>query len=403
MSSAILPRAETAQICSAIEKLLSADKAYYERLNAAISNDTTWAFEQDYAYAVTNLRQYTSNQYDTFEVLRHKPKGNVLLFLSYNEPLIMNIFPILHALVAGNRVSVRPSRSALELAKKVWLPIQEQFPALHSKLTFVDGDPDVAYGLIPKMQAVFFFGSEHNAKKVAQECAKHLVEFQPEIEGADFAVFKHDSPTVDFEAYAEYLLTEAFHHSGQRCQRLQGIYVHRDNLGDLTTALSSRYHQLQSEHFIQFMAPQLSATQDKLFPALTQDIEAAHPENVISASSDIPVIIFEPNESSLFIDNAYFLPTFWVKSYESTGRLLNLVSKRKYRSGMNIFSDNKEFTDQIVADTDFARYTINSQHSLIRPTEGWGGCQPTGYGGNMHWLEKFSDRYTVINDGNLFS
>ena len=90
------------------------------------------------------------------------------------------------------------------------------------------------------------------------------------------------------------------------------------------------------------------------------------------------------------------MPVLWISVFESREELVQILNFRKFFLGLNIQSEDGDFSDYIINNTKFTRYTINTSHANIRPKEGWGGSWPSGFSGYKSWLEHFSDGYTVL-------
>ncbi len=358
----------------------------------AATNDMLSDFNHDYQVITDILVSLSKVDFDgTYE--NRKPKGKILIMLSYNEPLVMCIDPIVSAIIAGNEVYVRPSSASSDVLHAIWDTTFAAVPWLSERLTIISTDHKTTLDLISSVQAVYFFGSQNVAEKIGAECSKHLVEFWPETEGSDFAIYSDDGPLKP-EKFAEYVYTEAFSHSGQMCQRLQGIFVHRSKYEPLKKALQSLISSVSTSDFNTPNTQQIKMREayDQLlssYPAATY--LPGKQVNMPSLVTDIP-----PDSS--ICQNAFFLPTLWLIPYDSDELLIDEIARRPVQFGVNVWTPDRELVDSLAKYTRLTRITVNTHHIDIRHDEGWGGSQPTSFGGNMRWSDKFSNKYNIIDN-----
>lgn len=313
--------------------------------------------------------------------------------LSYNEPLVMCIDPIMSALIAGNEVYVRPSSVSSDVFHAIWNTALAAVPWLSDRLTIIDTDHQTTLDLIALVQAVYFFGSRHVAEKIGVECSKHLVEFWPETEGSDFAIYSDDAPLTN-EEFAEYVYNEAFSHSGQMCQRIQGIFVHRSKYEPLKEALRSVINTVTPSDF---NAP--NTQQIKMREAYDQ-LMLSYPTASYFPGKQVnmPSLVTDIQPDSSICQDAFFLPTLWLIPYDSDELLVEEIARRPVQFGSNVWTTDRELIESLAKYTRLTRITLNTQHIDIRHDEGWGGSQPTSFGGSMQWSDKFSNKYNVIDN-----
>jgi acyl-CoA reductase-like NAD-dependent aldehyde dehydrogenase len=328
---------------------------------------------------------------------RRKPKGSVLIILSYNEPLILSIIPVLSALTAGNKVKIKPSRKAQEIVKKIWLDSGIILKYQLDLEILFNLTPALIAGQIKVVNAVYFFGGYNVAKKIAKICAKNFVEFFPEIEAADCKVVNYKRiKNFDFKKDAALTLDESFSHCGQICHRVQGIILIGDIYKKYVGVLRRQFLSL-GEKIAIHLADDYEVDKEYLQKTLG-DIEKSYPEEVIKFKNfnRLPMLVISPKFNSNFVRGAYFLPILWVMKMNSEEEVLTFLNSKKYYLGVNIFSDDNKFINRVINKTRFSRYTINISHTKIGFHEGWGGVWPSGFSGYKSWIEHFTDSFTII-------
>lgn len=367
-----------------------------KRENNKITQDSDFTIDYDFEFIKKYLADYIKNNNFFFQN-NLKPKGTVFIILSYNEPFIMSIIPILNALVAGNNVIVKPSGKCFNFFDKIWSDtgLIKELDLLLEILNRPN-ELDIK-NIISKSDCVYFFGSFETAQKIYKSCAELFVEFVPEIETADSKIFKFSNPSDKLiNNDCKSTLLQSFMHAGQTCQRISGVFVHEDNFDSYKKNIIDNFKNL-SKSEREKMIPSNFIIDELYEKKILRDIEMSNPKKIIKSNNDISEIVLEPNSSSDFIKNGYFYPILWIIPFSNTIHLLSLLNNRKFYLGINIQSDDKQFIKSIVENTKFTRYTINTTHSNIRPNEGWGGHWPSGSGGYKNWIEHFSITYKIIS------
>ena len=381
------------KLISAVKSVITSNKERLKKVNKLITQDTDYWIQHDVDFVMEYLDTYMQHHRDLI-CSKRKGRGNVLIILSYNEPFVLSVIPVLNAILAGNDVTVRTSSSNQSFFADIWfrsLAVEECAVAL----THVNWDVSEIYTHIHAFDDVYYFGSHENAAKLSAECGKHYVGFHSEVEGADVKVILPDRKAkFAIKTDVQATLRDSFSHAGQSCQRVQGVF--------LPNAIKDEYmkelcHALQNTKVIDTYVEKNFLPSEKLQVALKIDIEAAEPKQVVSDQKSVPLLIFEPHPSSQLVQKAYFYPMLWVIGYDSTDELLHLLTNRTYHLGINIYGKNQDEIDSIIEKTYFSRYTVNSSHIDIRPGEGWGGFRPTGLGGNRRWIEHFSYPFEIID------
>ncbi len=383
-----------------LSKLISEKKTELFALNRNITLDTQYWIEEDYETVKSYLESYTMYHRPIELINRIKPKGKILIILSYNEPFILSIIPVLNALVIGNDVTLKPSQEAEDFTKIIWQKsgLAEKY-GLKLKIISPKTHEEVA-NFIQSVRAVYFFGSYKVAQILAKICGEHYVEFYPEIETSDIKIFNKDSPSIKNDVLLT--LRESFSHSGQICQRIQGIFVHKHLYNDYVKTLKRAFTELcQSEDLNKFIDKNYVSARTSLLKPLLSDIEKSKPVEVIKIEV-LPLLVIKPKTKSEFVKNAYFLPVLWISSFDSEEELIKMLNLRKFFLGLNIQSNDNKFVDHIINNTKFTRYTVNTSHINIRPQENWGGSWPSGFSGYRDWIEHFSDGYIIIDLKNTF-
>lgn len=377
-----------------LSNLIREKKAELFKLNRKITLDTNYWISEDYEMVKLYLKNYVENHYTVKLINKIKPKGKILIILSYNEPFILSIIPVLNALIVGNEIILKPSQGSEGFIKTIWQKsgIIKKYKLKIEIISFKTQDEITSF--VRRVRAVYFFGSHKVAKKLAKICGEHYVEFYPEIEISDVKIFNKNFSDIKNDILLT--LKESFSHSGQSCQRIQGIFVHKHLYNNYIQHLKQEFIRMcKSNDLNKFIHNRYIFAKTGQLNLLMLNIKESNPVEVVKTKK-LPLLVINPEIESEFVKNAYFLPVLWVSSFDTEEELIKILNSRKFFMGLNIQSDNNNFINHIINDTMFTRYTINTSHTNIRPQESWGGSWPSGFSGYRNWIEHFSDGYIII-------
>lgn len=151
------------------------------------------------------------------------PRGVIVLITPWNFPVAIPLRTIIPALLAGNAVIFKPSEHSPRSGALIAKLFEGLLP--HDVLTLVQGAGEVGAALVDsKPDLVVFTGSVPTGRKIAVECAKHLVPVSLELGGKDAAIVLDDA---DLERTARGLVWGAFNNAGQNCASIERVYVHQ--------------------------------------------------------------------------------------------------------------------------------------------------------------------------------
>lgn len=377
------------ELLSDLVAVVTQQKEILFDLNRKITLDTDFWINKDFEALLEYLKQFSNFHYSPDFMI--KPKGRVFIILSYNEPLILSVIPILNALVVGNEVVVKLSRGVESFFRTIWTQELLRKYKLSMRVS-TKKNHEIEFE-VQQAQCVYFFGSLKVAKQISELCGRNYTEFHPETETSDIKVFKSNQSYIGEDTLLT--LEESFSHSGQTCQRIQGIFIHKDVFGSYVESLEKAFKSLDLSNFI---TEQFLSERKQLIEQFETDLKQSNAETVMCNNQKLPLIVVDPNESSKLVTQAYFLPVLWVMPFDSTKQLIERLNSRKLYLGVNLQSNRREFTQNIIEKTKFSRYTVNKSHTYVRPYEGWGGSWPSGFSGYRDWIFHFSNPYVVIND-----
>lgn len=157
---------------------------------------------------------------------RHRlvPYPLVGVISPWNVPLILALIDSIPALLAGSAVLLKPS----EVTPRFAAPLAESLrgiPDLEEAFGIVTGDADTGRAVVDNVDAICFTGSVATGRKVGLHAAERFIPAFLELGGKDPAIVL---PDADLDAAATAIVRSAIGMTGQACQSLERVYVHRD-------------------------------------------------------------------------------------------------------------------------------------------------------------------------------
>lgn len=153
----------------------------------------------------------------------HVPLGVVGAISPWNYPVLLSVFKLAPALLAGNCVVLKPSPFTPLTMLRVGALLADLFPA--GVLNIVTGGDALGPMMTahPGIDKISFTGSTATGRRVMQSAAATLKRLTLELGGNDAAIVL---PDVDPRAIAKDLFWGAFRNNGQICVGIKRLYVH---------------------------------------------------------------------------------------------------------------------------------------------------------------------------------
>ncbi|MBW2288983.1 MAG: aldehyde dehydrogenase family protein, partial [Deltaproteobacteria bacterium] len=158
-------------------------------------------------------------------ITRFSPLGVVGGITPWNFPILLAIWKIAPALVAGNCMVLKPSPFTPLTTLKLGELCQSVLPP--GVLNVVSGGDDLGKWMTghPGINKIAFTGHTETGKHVMRSAADNLKRLTLELGGNDPAIVL---PDVDPEAVAPELFWGAFQNNAQFCNSIKRLYIHED-------------------------------------------------------------------------------------------------------------------------------------------------------------------------------
>jgi len=154
--------------------------------------------------------------------LLYEPLGVLAIISSWNYPLAIPLSQIIPAVAAGNAVLCKTSDFTPECGALIEKLFRDAgFP--EGLMTLLQGSGDVGQALIDaRPDKVFFTGSVHTGRRVAEACARHLIPSVLELGGKDAMLVLADA---DIDVTSSATVWGSFTNCGQVCLSLERVFV----------------------------------------------------------------------------------------------------------------------------------------------------------------------------------
>jgi len=187
-----------------------------------------------YAERLAEDEKLHTPPFDT--IITRQPRGVAALIVPWNWPLSILGAKLPQALLAGNTVVVKPSRSAAMAPALTIAKIAALLPPgvvnLLTGLASAIGDPLLSD---PHVRFINFTGSVEIGQHVMRIAAENLTPLTLELGGNDAGLIL-DDVALDAEAFQR-LYMAAFSSTGQICMALKRLYVHRSRYDEIVEGL----------------------------------------------------------------------------------------------------------------------------------------------------------------------
>ena len=341
---------------------------------------------------------------DRYSETRHVPLGVVGAIAPWNFPMVLAMFKVGPALLAGNTMVLKPSPftplSTLkfgELAKEILPP---------GVLNIVTGGDDLGPWMTshPGFDKISFTGSTATGRRVMASAAPTLKRVTLELGGNDAAIVM---PDVDVEKVAEELFWAAFRNNGQICIATKRMYVHKDIYEPLRDALVAYARTVKvgdgSEQGTQ-IGPINNKQQYARVLELIQDAKDKGYTFLIGGEkADVPgyfvpvTILDNPPEDSRIVQEEQFGPVLPLLKFDDYEDVVARANATDYGLGGSVWGNDEDKAFEIAQRIASGTVWVNeTQH--LSPTAAFGGMKQSGVGveGGVEGLLEYTNAQTIV-------
>ena len=335
--------------------------------------------------------------------IHRKPLGVVVSITPWNWPVMIAIWHVMPAMLAGNTVVLKPSPYTPLTVMRVVELLQCVLPP--GVLNAVAGGDELGPHLTghPGVAKVCFTGSTRTGRAVMANAAPTLKRLTLELGGNDAGIVL---PDCDPQAIAEGLFWGAFINNGQTCAALKRLYVHDslyDALCDALTAFAESVPTGNGLDEASLLGPVQNPMQFEKVARLVEEAKAAG-GRVLCGGSPIageglfyPVTLIAGAQHGMgLVDDEQFGPALPIIRYTNVDHAIAMANDMDVGLGGSIWSPDADRAHDLAMRLECGTAWIN-KHGAIRPDVPFGGVKASGFGVEFgqHGLNEFVSLHVV--------
>ena len=377
----------------AFEAVLTETNYVISDLKETIKNIDSWAKPKK---VWSSLLNFPSSDY-----IYSEPYGNVLILSPWNYPFQLALCPLVAAVAAGNKVTLKPSELTPNTATIISKIISETFPV--KEVVVITGDATIAADLLKKRwDYIFFTGSVGVGKIVAKAAAENLTPVTLELGGKSPCIVDE---TANLELSARRIVWGKIINAGQTCVAPDYILVHHKMKDTLVKFIIKEIEKAlgtnpeESPDYARIINLKNWQRQLSLIEGQKIIYGGQASENSLYLA---PTLLDEPRMDSLVMTEEIFGPILPILSYESENDIDKIISSFEKPLALYLFSQNKSFIDTVLQKYSFGGGCINDTViHLVNNRLPFGGVGNSGMGAYHGKLsfDIFSHKKAIVKRG----
>ncbi|KEQ52399.1 aldehyde dehydrogenase family protein [Sphingobium chlorophenolicum] len=341
---------------------------------------------------------------ERYSETRHVPLGVVGTIPPWNFPLLLAMFKVGPALLAGNTMVLKPSPFTPLSTLKFGELVKDILPP--GVLNIISGGDALGPWMTSHkgFDKISFTGSTATGRRVMESAAPTLKRVTLELGGNDAAIVM---PDVDVENVVEELFWAAFRNNGQICVATKRMYVHEDIYEPLKDALVAYAKTVKvgdgSEQGTQ-IGPINNEAQYARVVDLIQDAKDKGYTFLLGGDAvDVPgyfvpiTIIDNPPEDSRIVQEEQFGPVLPLIRFDDYDDVVARANATEYGLGGSVWGKDEDKALRIAERIASGTIWVNeTQH--LSPAAAFGGMKQSGVGveGGLEGLLEYTNAQTIV-------
>lgn len=337
---------------------------------------------------------------------RRVPLGVIGAITPWNFPVLLAVWKIAPALVAGNTMVVKPSPYTPLCTLKLGELLRDVLPA--GVLNVVSGGNNLGVWLTnhPDVRKISFTGSTATGRKVMESASGNLKRITLELGGNDPAIVL---PDVDVEKTAKALFWAAFQNSAQFCVAAKRIYIHEAIYDRLAQALVDYAATVKVGDGAQ-QGTDLGPIQNRMqFDKLKELLADAKAQGLrFLAGGEIPegagffvpvTIIDNPPEDARVVREEAFGPVLPLLRFSDIDDVVARANDTEYGLAASVWSKDVAQARAVAERIEAGTVWINEIHSFS-PHVAFGGHKQSGIGieNALDGLAEYTNAQTIVTN-----
>jgi len=335
--------------------------------------------------------------------VHRRPYGVVGAITPWNFPLLLAIWKIAPALLAGNTIVLKPSPFTPLSTLKLGEILRDVVPA--GVINTISGGDQLGAWVSehPVVRKISFTGSVATGKKIAIAAAPDLKRVTLELGGNDAAIVLKD---VDPKAVAEKLFWGAFSNSGQVCSAIKRLYVEEEIYQPIVDELAAVARRVKVGNGLE-AGTELGPVNNKpQFQRVRELVEDAKKHGATFVTGGAPLgdkgYFFQPTlvtgiaEGTRLVDEEQFGPALPIMPFRRVEDAVERANATHFGLSGSVWSRDVVRATQIASELECGTGWVN-QHLAIRPDAPFGGSKWSGIGyeNGPYGLAAFTELQTI--------
>ena len=339
--------------------------------------------------------------------IRRKPLGVVAAITPWNYPLMLGMWKIAPALLAGNTLVLKPSPFTPITTLMLGEILRDIVPP--GVLNVISGGDQLGAMMTshPVPRKISFTGSVATGKKVAAAAAPDLKRVTLELGGNDAAIVLSD---VDLASVAPKIFWGAMENSGQICSAIKRVYVPEQMYAPMLEMLGELAKGVKVGDGLEAGTQMGPINNRPQFERVTELVEDAkkHGAKIISGGAVgkegyffAPTIVGNISDGVRLVDEEQFGPALPIIPYKDVDDAVRRANATHFGLSGSVWSKDSNRGAEVAAQLECGSAWVN-QHLAFAPNLPFGGAKWSGIGvENGPWGLLGFTEIQVVNSVNL--
>jgi acyl-CoA reductase-like NAD-dependent aldehyde dehydrogenase len=335
--------------------------------------------------------------------IRRVPVGVAGAIVPWNFPLLMAVWKLAPALIAGNTVVLKPSPFTPLTALKLGELISQILPP--GVVNVVSGGDELGPWISahPDIDKIAFTGSTETGRKVMESGSRNLKRMTLELGGNDAAIVL---PDVDIDETAQKLFWGAFSNSGQFCVAIKRLYIHESIYDELSQAIVKYARTVKIGNGADkdsHLGPIQNAAQFGRLKNLLADIYNSGQKVLLGGTVPeaegyfFPITIVDnPPEDSRIVAEEQFGPILPLLMYKTVDEAVERANASTHGLGGSVWGKDIVQAEAVASRLQVGKVWVNEIH-VLTPYTPFGGHKQSGLGveNGSDGLHEYTNAQTI--------
>lgn len=363
----------------------------------------------DLKHTIKNLKSWSKPKkvwasilnFPSSDYIYSEPYGNVLIISPWNYPFNLAMCPLIAAVAAGNKVTLKPSELTPHTSTILSKIIRETFDNNH--VVAILGDVGMAEELLKqRWDYIFFTGSVPVGKIIAKKAAENLTPVTLELGGKSPCIVDQ---TANLSVAAKRIVWGKILNAGQTCVAPDYILVDKKVKKEFVSLLKLEIKNAlgenpeESNDFARIINLKNWERQIQLLENQTILYGGESNRDTFYLS---PTLLDEPNLNSLVMKEEIFGPILPIISYQTKQEVEKIITSFEKPLSLYLFTENKAYADEILSKFSFGGGCINDTAiHLANNRLPFGGVGHSGIGAyhGKFSFDVFSHKKSIVKRG----